>query len=139
MTRITVLDAGVLIGFVQRNDSHHRASVRALTTLAAEGDELVLSTLTFAELMVGAISRGARAIEYVLDVIDSMPRLRLVPPDRRIALAAAYIRARNGRLSLSDATVIATAEVLCADRILTTDSDFEGLSNAVQLSVFTAQ
>lgn len=134
----TVLDAGVLIGFVKSDDPHHEDAVEALAKIAAAGGEMVLCAVTFAELMAGAFHRGPRAVRYVLEVVDTLPRFRIVPADRRVSTQAARVRARSRRLGLADAFVVATASVEKADRILTTDHGFDDVANAVRLADFTA-
>ncbi|MBI4897407.1 MAG: PIN domain-containing protein [Actinobacteria bacterium] len=132
----TVLDAGVLIGFVKSDDSHHRDAVEALAKIAAAGEEMVLCAVTFAELMAGAYRRGPKSVRHVLQVVDTLPRLRIVPADRRVSTYAARIRARSRRLGLADAFVVATAAAEKADRILTTDHGFDDVPQAVRLADF---
>ena len=53
--------------------------------------------------------------------IDALPA-RVEPASRSIAAAAAVLRAEHGpSLRLPDALVVATAAVLEADRVITTD------------------
>ena len=66
-------------------------------------------------------------------MVDAMPST-VVPIDRRIAAKAARLRARHGRaLRLPDALVLATADVLRADRVLTTDAGLQARGVAVDL------
>ena len=75
----------------------------------------------YAEAHVTPSRSGARAIQVYDALIDRLPS-RIEPATRPIGAAAADLRARFGpALKLPDALVIATAHVLQADRIITTD------------------
>lgn len=117
----TVLDAGVLIGFLDGADSHHESARRALEAAQARGDDLALPASAFAECLVGPERRGGDAVAAVLAFVDELP-IEVVALDAEIAAVAARLRARHGtRLRLPDALVIATAVVLEADVLVTTD------------------
>ncbi|MCU0268208.1 MAG: PIN domain-containing protein [Acidimicrobiales bacterium] len=117
---LTVLDAGVLIGFLDGNDAHHAAARRALADALGRDDRLVLPASAYAEILVGPSRSGAVAVEAVRDLVDRVP-IRIEPLDAETAVAAAAIRARHGSLKLPDALVIATAGRLDADHVVTTD------------------
>ena len=120
-TRIVVVDAGPLFALVNRSDSWH-ARVREwwITTTATE--ILVCSTVIpevcyllhqrvspLAEIdFVGLIASGELTVEPVRDA-DSARALQLMK--RYATLPVGYV----------DATVVAVAERLRADAILTTD------------------
>ena len=129
---VTVLDAGVLIAFMDRADAHHAAARRAVTA-AATRDELVLPASAYAEILVLPSRLGGDAVQRTDDLVDTLPA-RVEPVSRRIAAVAAGLRASHGRaLKLADALVIATASVVAADRILTTDQGWPDVGVAVQL------
>jgi predicted nucleic acid-binding protein len=66
--------------------------------------------------------RGAEAVAVVDSYVDALPA-RVKPASRAIASAAAELPARHaGALRLPDALVVATALVVGADRLLTTDA-----------------
>lgn len=117
---LTVLDAGVLIGFLDGNDAHHAASHAALGEALQRNDRLVLPASALAELLVGPSQTGAAAVTVVRDVIERVP-IQVEPLDAEIAVAAAALRARHRSLKLPDALVIATAGHLDADHLITTD------------------
>ncbi len=117
---LTVVDAGVIIGLLDERDPHHLAASRALHELVAGTDRLVLPASALAEVLVAPSRRGAGAVGVVLALIERVP-LRVVALDQPIAVAAAALRAKQKALKLPDALVIATASVLAADRLLTTD------------------
>lgn len=117
---LTVLDAGVLIGFLDRNDAHHENAERALRASQDAGDHLVLAASAFAEVLVGPARRGDAAVATVRELVNRLP-VEIAALDEEIALAAALLRARHRPLKLPDALVIATAHYLDADHLVTTD------------------
>lgn len=119
---VTILDAGVVIALLERRDVHHAAAREAVALARHRGDKLVMSAASYAEVLVHPAAEGSAAIAVVDGIIDALPST-IVPIDRGIAAAAAGLRARHGRsLRLPDAMVLATAEVLAADRVITTDT-----------------
>ena len=117
---LTVIDAGVLIGFLDSTDAHHDAAQRALTAASGQGDTLALPASAVAECLVAPARRGDDAVRTLREFVDRFP-INVVPLDDTIAEAAARLRARLGRrLRLPDALVVATAQVLEADALITT-------------------
>lgn len=117
---LTHVDAGVLIGFLDRDDLHHDAARRALSDATSRRDRLALAASAVAECLVGPARRGDAAIAVVRDLLARLP-IDIVPLDEDIAVAAARLRAKHRNLKLPDALVIATADVHGADRLITTD------------------
>jgi predicted nucleic acid-binding protein len=117
---VTVVDAGVLIGFLDRDDPHHPSAVGALSAAVDSGDRLVVPSSALAELLVGPSRQGPHAVAPVLELVERVP-LEVVPLDQQIAVAAAALRARQRAIKLPDALVLATATVLAAEVLLTTD------------------
>lgn len=117
---LTVLDAGVIIGFLDANDAHHAEARDALGDARTRNDRLVIPASAFAEILVGPSRKGAAAVAAVRDLVDRVP-IDVEPLDAEIAVAAAAIRARHRSLKLPDALVIATAGHLEADHLITTD------------------
>ncbi|MBI2763314.1 MAG: PIN domain-containing protein [Chloroflexi bacterium] len=115
----TVLDAGVLIAFMDRSDIHHLAARSAIPAPATQ-DAFVLPASASAEILVLPSRLGGEAVQRTDDLLDTLPA-RVEPISRRIAAAAAGLKARCGRALKPDALVIATAHAVVADRILTTD------------------
>ena len=119
---LTVLDAGVVIALLERTDAHHGSARRAIEAARTRGDRLVLPAAAYAEVLVNPSRRGVQAIAIVDTFLDAMP-IQIEPVSRAIAADAASLRARHRRgLRLPDALVVATAERLGADRLLTTDA-----------------
>jgi predicted nucleic acid-binding protein len=119
---LTILDAGVVIAVLDADDVHHHAAREALRDVLDEGGPLVLPASAYAEVMVGPTRRGRSESATVDAFVDALPAV-VAPATRDIARAAAALRARHGRaLRLPDALVLATASVLGADGVLTTDA-----------------
>ncbi len=119
---VIVLDAGIIIAALDGSDAHHGAAVRALRDARDGGDTLVVPASAYAEALVGPSRRGADAIATVEAFLRALPA-SVEPASRDIAHGAAGLRAVHGSsLRLPDALVLATAQVLHADTVLTTDA-----------------
>lgn len=119
---MTVLDAGVVIALLERRDAHRPAARSALADARNRGDQLVLPASAYSEALVGAIRSGPEARAKVDQFLDELPAT-IAPVSRSIAAEAAQLRASHGRtLRLPDALVLATARVIGADRVVTTDT-----------------
>lgn len=117
---LTILDAGVVIGFLDRNDAHHDRAHAVLREAADRNDELVLPASAFAEALVGPSRRGGDAIARFVTMVERVP-IAIAPLDQDIAASAAELRAQHRSLKLPDALVIATAHLLDADVLVTSD------------------
>jgi predicted nucleic acid-binding protein len=116
-----VIDSGVMIAILDAADVHHAAASSAVVELGRSSD-LILPASAYSELMVHPQADGWDEVALTEAFIDALPA-RVEPIDRKIALAAAQLRARFGRaLRLPDALVLGTAIALRADVVLTTDS-----------------
>lgn len=130
-----VLDAGVVIAHADRSNVHHERASSRLRALLDDDADLVLPVSAYAEFLVGPAQAddadGAlRAADHVLEALD----VRVSPASRDVGRAAARLRARHGkRLRLPDALVVATAQTLGAERILTTDAGWPPLDLPVEL------
>ena len=117
---LTHLDAGVLIGFLNSEDAHHRSAAKAIGDALSENQTLAMSASALAEILVGPSRSGAKAVEVVRTMVATLP-IEVVPIGDEIAVTAAELRARHRSLRLPDALVIAAAETEGADRLVTTD------------------
>lgn len=117
---LTVLDAGVIVGYLDANDAHHPAALEALRDARDRNDRLILPASAFAEVLVGPYRRGAKAVDVLQALVHRLP-LEIQPLDAEIAMTAAALRARQSTLELPDALVIATADHMHAGHLVTTD------------------
>ena len=130
---LTVLDAGVVIAILDASDVHHAVAAEAVTSARERGDTLVLPSSAYAECLVSPYRRGPEAVAVVDSFVDALPA-RVEPASRAIASAAAELRARHaGALRLPDALVVATALVVGADRLITTDAGWPALPVPVEV------
>jgi predicted nucleic acid-binding protein len=121
---LTLIDAGVLIGFLDNNDTHHLAARGALVSARNRGDQLAIPASAFAEALVSPSRAGHAALRSVRDFADRLP-LVISTLDAEIAVVAATLRAKHGRrLKLPDALVVATAIHTEADVLITTDRNW---------------
>ena len=124
---LTVFDSGVLIGFLDSADAHHPGAVAALAAFRKAGDAGVVPASAFAELLVQPFRRGGGSVKLVEDALDALG-LAVEPMTRPMARSAAQLRARHPSLRLPDALVVATARVLEASRLVTTDAGWPRFS-----------
>ncbi len=119
---LIVLDAGVVIAVLDASDVHHAAAMKALADAQDSGDGFVLPASAYAECLVSPSRGGPEAVATVDQFLDALPA-RVEPATRAIGRVAASLRAAHGpALRLPDALVVATAVVLAAERIITTDA-----------------
>jgi predicted nucleic acid-binding protein len=119
---LALLDTSIVIAALNRDDTLHRAAGQALR---AERDRhaLAISALTYAEILVGPLRAGGRAVE-VVERFAAQVRIADLSPD--IARRAAELRASRG-LKLPDAVIVATGLGLGAAAILTADARWKGI------------
>jgi predicted nucleic acid-binding protein len=121
---LTVLDAGVLIGFLDAQDAHHDAAHSALAKAREHRQRLAMPASALTEALVGPARLGTEAVIEVQDFLERLP-IEVTELTQPIAVAAAELRARHGgRLKLPDALVVATARTLEADVLVTTDRNW---------------
>ena len=131
---LTVLDAGVIIGFLDDTDAHHDAAYAALSQAHDRNDRLVLPASAYADVLVGPSRRGPDAVAAVQGLVARVP-IEIEPLCADIAVTAAELRARHRSLKLPDALVIATASHLDAEHLVTTD---RGWPSRAKLKLATA-
>ena len=122
-----VLDASVLIAFLDTRDAHHAAAEELLTR--AVDDELAASSLTLAEVLVGPVRDGRLGdVEIVLRDLE----IRELPFPSDTAMRLAGLRVSTG-LKLPDCCVLLAAEaasgsVATFDERLSRAAEDRGLS-----------
>lgn len=123
-----VLDARVIIAFLERRDALHDAAAAAVT--ATVGRSKAVPSTTYAEVMAGALRRGHEATAAA-DLFFTRCRLEAV--DHRVARSAAALQAAHRSLTLPDAVVLAFGEAHEADAVLTADRRWVDVSPRVRL------
>jgi predicted nucleic acid-binding protein len=118
---VALLDTSIVIAVLNLDDTLHEAASQAVL---AERDRnvLAISALTYAELLVGPLRTGGRALEVVERFAAQVRIIGLSP---EIARRAAEERVARG-LKLPDAVIVATG-LLHADLILTADARWKGV------------
>jgi predicted nucleic acid-binding protein len=112
---VIVLDASVLIAFLDSNDALH-ADARALLEETV-GVELVVGTITLAEILVGPVRAGME--EKVLLALQELG-VREVPLPSSAAVQLASLRAETG-LKLPDCCVLLLA-IVSGSRVASFDT-----------------
>jgi predicted nucleic acid-binding protein len=127
---LVVLDASVAIAFLDPDDALHDAAVEALKE--HQHDELSIPTSAYAEILVAPNRRGSEAVaEVEAFLADFSVRLETLTP--AIARVAAKLRSESRSVRLPDALVLATADELEADVVLTGDESWARISDRVTL------
>jgi len=127
---LAVLDASVVIAFLDPDDALHEAAVAALTE--HQHDQLVIPASVYAEILVGPYRKGVDAVaEVEAFLADLAVRIEAITP--AIARAAARLRSDSRSLRRPDALVLATADEVAADTVLTGDESWTTLSRRVTL------
>ena len=118
---LTIVDAGILIGFFDGSDAHHLGAKRELANARQRGDQIAVPASALAEALVSPARAGESSVAAMREFIKRLP-LVVAELDSEIAVVAARLRARHGqKLKLPDALVIATAIQKEANILVTTD------------------
>jgi predicted nucleic acid-binding protein len=115
-----------VIGALNRDDALHAIAGQAVRT-ERDRHALAISALTYAEILVGPLRAGGRAVAVVERFAA---QVRIVDLSPAIARLAAELRATRG-LKLPDAVIVATGQRLEADVIVTADVRWKGIPRVV--------
>jgi predicted nucleic acid-binding protein len=118
---VALLETSIVIATLNRDDALHEAASRSVLA-ERERSTLAISALTYAELLVGPMRAGGRALEVVEGFAA---QIRIIDLSPEIARRAAEERVARG-LKLPDAVIVATG-LLHADVILTADARWKGV------------
>lgn len=102
-----VLDSGVVVGFLDRQDALHDAADAAVRELV-RGQRLLASVVTYAEVLTGA-RLGHHDEDDVAGFFSGLLS-GVLPVDVVVADKAADLRSRFKSLRMPDALILATAE-----------------------------
>lgn len=118
-----VLDSGVVVGFLDRQDALHDPADAAIRELV-RGNRLLASVVTYAEVLTGA-RLGHHNEDDVAGFFAGLLSA-ILPVDVAVAGKAADLRSRFKALRMPDALILATAEtdpeidlIVTGDRQLT--------------------
>jgi predicted nucleic acid-binding protein len=106
-----VLDTDVVIAALDRSDAHHPAAAAVFARFDAEGAELLICSVNYAEVLVRP-AQDERTLREASEAIAGLG-IRVQAPGASIARLAA--RRRNLGISLADGFALATAERAGAD------------------------
>lgn len=113
MAHLTVVDASILLAHLDDSDPHSEAAKTILT----EGEAFAASTITLAEVLVGA-ARAGRLDEQL--AVLSLLEISEVPIERGADAQLARLRAETG-LRMPDCCVVHAAGVTGANAVATRD------------------
>jgi len=102
-----VLDSGVVVGFLDRQDALHGAADAAVRELI-RGQRMLASVVTYAEVLTGA-RLGHHNEDDVAGFFAGLLSA-VLPVDIAVAEKAADLRSRFKALRMPDALILATAE-----------------------------
>ncbi len=117
-----LLDTNCLVYLLEgTSDPEHKYMVKLMERGAGGGAELLASTVSLAELLVGVARRGSRAdVERAQRAFLGLPGLSTHPVDLEVAREGAIIRERTG-MRLFDAIIVATGVIHGADALISND------------------
>jgi predicted nucleic acid-binding protein len=102
-----VLDSGVVVGFLDRQDALHQAADAAVRELV-RGQRMLVSAVTYAEVLTGA-RLGHHNEDDVKGFFAGLLSA-VLPVDVAVAEKAADLRSRVRALRMPDALILSTAE-----------------------------
>ena len=118
---LTIIDAGILIGFFDQRDLHHVGAVNELANAQRRGDRIAIRASGFAEALASPSRVSDSPVATIRDFVEQFP-LDVEEITFETALVAAKMRAQFGqRVKLPDALVIACAIERQATTLVTAD------------------
>ncbi len=127
---LVVLDASVVIAFLDPDDALHGDAVEAL--IEHQHNELVIPISVYAEILVAPYRRGAGPVAEVEAFLEDFAiHIEGITP--AIARRAAQLRSESRNVRLPDALVLATGDELQTDNVLTGDASWDQISSRVTL------
>jgi len=132
---VALLDSVAVAGFLDRDDAFHAAADARIRQLAGR-DLLVVSVITYAELLTGA-GVGHHEQEAVRGFFEQIIE-EVLGVDRVVAERAAQLRSQHLSLRMPDALILATADIHHADLVITGDERWSAVGISPQVEVLTA-
>ncbi|HEY5303008.1 MAG TPA: hypothetical protein VIJ86_03000 [Acidimicrobiales bacterium] len=87
---LTVIDAGILIGFFDESDAHHLGAKRELANARQRGDQISIPASAIAETLVSPARHGEPSVAPILEFIERLP-LVVAELDIETAVVAARL------------------------------------------------
>ncbi|MEV4382236.1 type II toxin-antitoxin system VapC family toxin [Streptosporangium sp. NPDC049644] len=122
-----MLDTNVIAGLLDPDDALHGHARDAVRRWEGKAASFAISVITWSELRVGAVRKGAVA-ERMLEAFRTAVIDRIVEVDETTAESAALLRAADLTIRVPDALIIATARAVRADALLTADRKFPAVA-----------
>ncbi|MFI6458080.1 type II toxin-antitoxin system VapC family toxin [Streptosporangium amethystogenes] len=122
-----MLDTNVIAGLLDPGDALHGHARDAVRRWEDKAASFAISVITWSELRVGAVRKGAVA-EKMLEAFRAAVIDRIVEVDETTAESAALLRAADLTIRVPDALIIATARVVGSDALLTADRKFPAIA-----------
>ena len=144
---VTLLDTGVVIGFLDADDAFHAASHEAIVGLMHDDAFFCMAAVSYAELLTG-VGLGHHDAEIVEGFLDSFS-VGVLPIDHTIAAEAARLRSthtqkvkgggRRPTIKMPDALILATASLTAGvERVLVADRQWPKVELAVNVTLLEA-
>jgi len=133
---VALLDSVAVAGFLDRDDAFHAAADARVRELAGR-DTLIVSVITYAELLTGAgLGHHAQSavrgfFEQLIDEIYNV--------DRAVAERAVQLRSQTPSLKMPDALILATADLRDADLVVTGDTRWSGVDIGARVDVLVTK
>lgn len=102
---VVVFDSDVLIGFLNKDDGHHRDAVEIVRRSLEPGTRRLLCAVNYSEILIGPLRAGVQ--EQVEQMLVKLG-IETIAVDMPLAERAAAVRERTG-LKLPDAFAVVTA------------------------------
>lgn len=115
-----VLDTSVVSALLQPRDALHGSSSSQVTDWETRGSSFFLPAVVWCEALIGVLRSRPRREGHLASFRDQTID-QVVPADVEIASRAAWLRADDVGIRLADAFVVATAQQIQADVLLTGD------------------
>jgi len=132
---VALLDSVAVAGFLDRDDAFHAAADARIRQLAGS-DTLVVSVITYAELLTGAElghHEQSAVRGFFAQLIDEVYSV-----DRAVAERAAELRSKTPSLKMPDALILATADLQHADLVVTGDDRWPGVGIGSRVELLVA-
>lgn len=113
-------DTNALIYFLEGVPPYHAWLQRLFTNVRRADQEVVISVVTEAELLIRPLRNGDEYALHIIQTFLSGPSISVVDVTREVARTAAFVRSQTA-LKLPDAMIVGTAISTGCDAIIGND------------------